>query len=81
MNTKFRKESDIKDADGGAVGKNVETVEIRSSPGRGQEQRTVQVTHQVHQKSNTNTSGGVLQGAAAAVASTLESAKNVISDN
>ncbi|KAL2348360.1 hypothetical protein Fmac_002360 [Flemingia macrophylla] len=56
--------------------KKVETVEYRSSAGQGQEERNVQVTHQPHSK----TSGGVLSGAAAAVASTLQSAKDAISE-
>ncbi|CAJ1929473.1 unnamed protein product [Sphenostylis stenocarpa] len=55
--------------------KKVETVDYRSSAGQGQEERNVQVIHQPH---STNTSGGVLAGAAAAVASTLQSAQNKI---
>nr|KYP52439.1 hypothetical protein KK1_025744 [Cajanus cajan] len=55
--------------------KKVETVDHRSSAGQGQEERNVQVIHQPHPK----TSGGVLSGAAAAVASTLQSAKDAIS--
>jgi len=53
----------------------VETVDYRSSAGQGQEERNVQVIHQPQ----SNTSGGVLAGAAAAVASTLQSAKDAIS--
>lgn len=53
----------------------VETTEQRSSAGKGPEQRKIEVVHQSHPK----TSGGVLVGAAAAVESTLESAKQVIS--
>jgi len=56
--------------------KKVETVDYRSSAGQRQEERNVQVIHQPH---STNTSGGVLAGAAAAVASTLQSAKDAIS--
>ncbi|KAF8049143.1 hypothetical protein N665_2285s0009 [Sinapis alba] len=52
-----------------------ETTEQRSSAGKGPEQRKTEVVHQSHPK----TSGGVLVGAAAAVESTLESAKQVIS--
>ena len=55
--------------------KKVETVDYRSSAGQRQEERNVQVIHQPH---STNTSGGVLAGAAA-VASTLQSAKDAIS--
>ncbi|XP_061341570.1 uncharacterized protein LOC133287891 [Gastrolobium bilobum] len=53
----------------------VETVDYRSSAGQGQEERNVQVIHQPHSA----TSGGVLTNAAAAVASTLQSAKEAIS--
>ncbi|MCD7454994.1 hypothetical protein HAX54_026722 [Datura stramonium] len=53
----------------------VETVDYQSSVGQGQEQRPVEVIHQPQ----SNTSGGVLANAAAAVASTLESAKKAIS--
>ncbi|CAA7034600.1 unnamed protein product [Microthlaspi erraticum] len=53
----------------------VETTEQRSSAGKPSEQKKIEVVHQSHPK----TSGGVLVGAAAAVESTLESAKEVIS--
>ncbi|CAN6562912.1 hypothetical protein ACFX13_028039 [Malus domestica] len=59
----------------------VNTVDIRSSAGQGQEQRNVQVVHQPHPSAKTNTSGGVLTTAAAAVANTLQSAKDAISKN
>ncbi|KAK7307657.1 hypothetical protein VNO77_40904 [Canavalia gladiata] len=55
--------------------KKVETVDYRSSPGQGVEGRNVQVVHQPR----STTSGGVLAGAAASVASTLQSAKDAIS--
>ncbi|CAN8277591.1 unnamed protein product [Cochlearia groenlandica] len=55
----------------------VETTEQRSSAGKGLEQKKVEIVHQSHPK----TSGGVLVGAAAAVESTLESAKEVISNS
>jgi hypothetical protein len=58
-----------------SIERKVETVDHLSSAGQGQEQRNVQVIHQPHSK----TSGGVLTGAAAAVVSTLESAKDAIS--
>ncbi|AES94626.1 hypothetical protein MtrunA17_Chr5g0401751 [Medicago truncatula] len=60
-----------------SIEKKVETVDHRSSAGQGQgqEERNVQVIHQPHSK----TSGGVLTGAAAAMASTLQSAKDAIS--
>lgn len=59
--------------------KRVETVDFRSSAGEGHDEvKKVDVVHQVH-SSNSNTSGGVLAGAAAAVASTLQSAKDALS--
>ncbi|CAA0412645.1 unnamed protein product [Arabidopsis thaliana] len=69
METEKRKE------DGSSSKVVVETTEQRSSAGKGTEQRNVQVVHQSHPK----TSGDVLVGAAAAVESTLQSAKEVIS--
>ncbi|KAL6277607.1 hypothetical protein ACE6H2_021208 [Prunus campanulata] len=57
----------------------VNTVDIRSSAGQDHEQRNVQVVHQPHPSAKTNTSGGVLTSAAAAVATTLQSAKDAIS--
>ncbi|OMP01925.1 hypothetical protein COLO4_11479 [Corchorus olitorius] len=62
----------------GAVEKKVETVQYFSSAGKPQETKSVQVIHQIPQ-SNQKTSGSVLTGAAAAVVSTLESAKDAIS--
>lgn len=59
-----------------AMEKKVETVDCRSSAGQGQQEKNVQVIHQPH---STKTSGGVLAGAAAAVATTLQSAKDAIS--
>ncbi|XP_058772818.1 uncharacterized protein LOC131646901 [Vicia villosa] len=58
-----------------SIEKKVETVDHQSSAGQGQEERKVQVIHEPHSK----TSGGVLTGAADAVASTLQSAKDAIS--
>ncbi|KAL1196503.1 hypothetical protein V5N11_023194 [Cardamine amara subsp. amara] len=55
----------------------VETKDHRSLAGKGSQQRNVEVVHQSHPK----TSGGVLVGAAAAVESTLKSAKEVMSQN
>ncbi|VVA17265.1 PREDICTED: POPTR_0007s10560g [Prunus dulcis] len=58
----------------------VNTVDVRSSAGQqGHEHSNVQVVHQPHPSAKTNTSGGVLTGAAAAVATTLQSAKDAIS--
>ncbi|KAG7539414.1 hypothetical protein ISN44_As13g030640 [Arabidopsis suecica] len=78
MNLKAMKEMETekKQEDGSSkvVG---ETTEHRSSAGKGSEQSNVEVVHQSHPK----TSGGVLVGAAAAVESTLKSAKEVISQN
>ncbi|CAA2964782.1 uncharacterized protein LOC111401993 [Olea europaea var. sylvestris] len=62
--------------------KKVETVDFRSSAGRDQEQKAVQVIHQPHPQppaAASNTSGGVLTNAAASVASTLQSSKEAIS--
>ncbi|KAF8049142.1 hypothetical protein N665_2285s0009 [Sinapis alba] len=77
MNLKAMQEMDNKkrqEEDGSKVVV-AETTEQRSSAGKGPEQRKTEVVHQSHPK----TSGGVLVGAAAAVESTLESAKQVIS--
>lgn len=54
----------------------VETIDHRSSAGQGQEERNVQVIHQPHSKSS---GGGVFAGVAAAVSSTLQSAKDAVS--
>ncbi|WRX10982.1 hypothetical protein QQP08_003469, partial [Theobroma cacao] len=77
MNTQARKESEITNAQG-EVERKVETVDYCSSAGKGKEVKTVQVIHQ-YPGSNQKTGGVVLTGAAAAVASTLESAKDAIS--
>ncbi|KAL0450390.1 UNVERIFIED_CONTAM: hypothetical protein Slati_1595400 [Sesamum latifolium] len=64
--------------------KKVETVQIHSSPGQDQEQiQPVEIVHQPHSQpaAASNTSGGTLSNAAASVASTLESAKEAISEN
>lgn len=66
-------------AHSGSMETKVDTVDYRSSAGQAQEERHVQIIHQPHSTTNTNTSGGVLAGAAAAVASTLQSAKDAIS--
>lgn len=61
--------------------KKVETVDYRSSAGQVQEQRPVQVVHQPHPTpAKSSTSGGLLENAAASVASTLQSAKQAISE-
>ncbi|XWS29774.1 hypothetical protein CRYUN_Cryun24cG0059400 [Craigia yunnanensis] len=77
MNMQIRKESETTNAQG-EVERKVETVDYFSSAGKVQERKSVQVIHQ-HPQSNQKTSGGVLTGAAVAVASTLESAKDAIS--
>ncbi|XVE87064.1 hypothetical protein DITRI_Ditri18aG0086200 [Diplodiscus trichospermus] len=77
MNAQLRKESATTNEQG-EVERKVETLNYSSSAGKGQETKTVQVIHQ-HPPSNQKTSGGVLTGAAAAVASALESAKDAIS--
>ncbi|KAJ7944468.1 Small GTPase superfamily, ARF type [Quillaja saponaria] len=63
----------------GATESKVDTKDYHSSAGQGQEERNVQVVHQPHPSKGSTTSGGVLAGAAAAVESTLESAKDAIS--
>ncbi|XP_022752089.1 uncharacterized protein LOC111300735 [Durio zibethinus] len=77
MNMQSKKGSETTNAQG-EVERKVETLDHRSSAGKGQEPKSVQVIHQ-HLQSNQNTRGGVLTGAAAAVVSTLESAKDAIS--
>ncbi|KAL0536532.1 hypothetical protein IC582_025481 [Cucumis melo] len=81
MNMQANKEVERRNAQGqGQVEKRVETVDYRSSVGQGLEKRNVQVVHVPHSSSeNFATSGGVLAGAAAAVANTLQSAKEAIS--
>jgi len=57
----------------------VDTIDYRSSAGQGQEKRDVQIIHQNCSKGKDSTSsGGILADAAASVASTLQSAKDVI---
>lgn len=64
----------------------MDSVDHRSSAGQGQEQKPVQVTHQPQPApapapaKKSNTSGGVLENAAASVATTLQSAKQAISE-
>ncbi|KAI3451981.1 hypothetical protein Pfo_008646 [Paulownia fortunei] len=62
--------------------KKVETVDFFTSAGQGQEQiQPVQVVHQPHSPpAGSNTSGSILANAAASVASTLQSAKDAISE-
>ncbi|XP_050935390.1 uncharacterized protein LOC103501120 isoform X2 [Cucumis melo] len=81
MNMQANKALERRNAQGqGQVEKRVETVDYRSSVGQGLEKRNVQVVHVPHSSSeNFATSGGVLAGAAAAVANTLQSAKEAIS--
>ncbi|KAF3439011.1 hypothetical protein FNV43_RR17286 [Rhamnella rubrinervis] len=80
MNARTNKENQTVNAQGALEVKVVDTVDYLSSAGQGQERRHVQVTHQLHPSENsTTTSGGVLAGAAAAVSSTLQSAKDAIS--
>ncbi|KAK9949016.1 hypothetical protein M0R45_004564 [Rubus argutus] len=81
MNAQAIKEIKERNAQARAKETKVNTVDNRSSVGKGQEQRNVQVVHQSHPLLIKNTSGGVLTGAAAAVASTLQSAKEAISKN
>ncbi|XP_031737171.1 uncharacterized protein LOC105434696 [Cucumis sativus] len=79
MNMQANKEVERRNAQG-QVEKRVETVDYRSSVGQGLEKRNVQVVHLPHSSTeNFATSGGVLAGAAAAVANTLQSAKEAIS--
>ncbi|KAL8117659.1 hypothetical protein AgCh_015510 [Apium graveolens] len=62
--------------------KKVETVDYRTSAGgQQQEQRPVQVTHQPHPPAKkSNTSGGVLENAAASAKATLQTAREAISN-
>lgn len=66
-------------AEGARETRVVESVDYMSSAGQGQEVRDVQVTHQLLPSQNSTSSGGVLAGAAAAVSSTLDSARDAIS--
>ncbi|KAK4841071.1 hypothetical protein QYF36_024932 [Acer negundo] len=75
MNIQARKETECVNEQGGIERRVVETTDYRSSAGQAQELRTVEVIHQSHP----NTSGGLLVGAAAAVESTFQSAKEAIS--
>ncbi|KAM7510419.1 hypothetical protein LguiB_009294 [Lonicera macranthoides] len=59
------------------MARQVETVDHRSSARQAQETKPVQVTHQPHPTNAT--SGGVLASAAAAVSTTLDSAKEALS--
>ncbi|KAK0603501.1 hypothetical protein LWI29_005612 [Acer saccharum] len=79
MNIQARKETESVNEQGGIERRVVETTDYRSSAGQAQELRTVEVIHQSHPNTNPNTSGGLLAEAAAAVESTLQSAKEAIS--
>ncbi|CAK9152714.1 unnamed protein product [Ilex paraguariensis] len=64
----------------GQMERMVDTVDNRSSVGQGQEQKPVQVIHQSHSaKEDSGTGSGVLASATAAVASTLQSAREAVS--
>ncbi|CAH9089948.1 unnamed protein product [Cuscuta epithymum] len=68
----------------GQLERKVETVDYQSSAGQGQEKRPVEIIHHhplptTH--SNQKTSGAVLTNAAASVVSTLDSAKEAISNS
>nr|GMC97076.1 hypothetical protein DM860_014504 [Ipomoea batatas] len=62
----------------GQMERKVETVDYESSAGHAQEQRPVEVTHQLVNK---KTSGALLTNAAASVVSTLDSAKEALSNS
>ncbi|MED6185517.1 hypothetical protein PIB30_057895 [Stylosanthes scabra] len=89
MNAQQVKKNETMNTQASATQTRVETVEYRSSAGQPQEQRKVEVVHQHHPNTNTNTntktqtktktSGGILTDAAAAVSSTLQSAKDALS--
>ncbi|KAL0332189.1 UNVERIFIED_CONTAM: hypothetical protein Scaly_2120400 [Sesamum calycinum] len=85
MNASANKSTDVTTSgDQMQCAKKVETVQIQSSPGQGQEQiQPVQIVHQPHSQppAASNTSGGILSNAAASVASTLQSTKDAISEN
>ncbi|KZV40587.1 hypothetical protein F511_36052 [Dorcoceras hygrometricum] len=59
----------------------VDTVDIRSSAGQGQETRPVQIVHQLHPPApaDSNSGGGVLASATASIASAIQSAKDAVS--
>ncbi|KAK4262340.1 hypothetical protein QN277_027911 [Acacia crassicarpa] len=61
--------------------KRVDTVDYRSSPGQVVEVRKVEIMHEPHvsDASKSENSGGVLSGAATAAFSTLQSAKDALS--
>ncbi|VFQ70345.1 unnamed protein product [Cuscuta campestris] len=63
----------------GQVERKVETVDLRSSAGQSQEKRAVEIIHQPND--DKKTSGAVLTNAAASVVSTLDSAKEAISNS
>lgn len=75
----FNQVPDTSNAQGQAVETRVDTVDYLSSAGQGQQQRSVQVVHQSNPVDDSATSSGVLANAAAAVTSTLQSAKDAIS--
>nr|GLL26435.1 hypothetical protein DM860_014504 [Ipomoea trifida]GMC99225.1 hypothetical protein DM860_014504 [Ipomoea batatas]GMD00937.1 hypothetical protein DM860_014504 [Ipomoea batatas] len=62
----------------GQMERKVETVDYESCAGHAQEQRPVEVTHQ---PVNKKTSGALLTNAAASVVSTLDSAKEALSNS
>ncbi|KAJ0096391.1 hypothetical protein Patl1_28619 [Pistacia atlantica] len=78
MNSETRREVETTNPQG-VVERRVETINYESSAGQGQQVKSVDVVHQPHPQKSPNTSGGVLAGAAAAVESTLQSAKEAIS--
>ncbi|WCJ31269.1 hypothetical protein M5689_012775 [Euphorbia peplus] len=78
MNAQMQKDV-VTSNEQGEMEKRIETVDYRSSAGQGQELRTVEVIHQCHAPKKTpNTSGGVLASAAESVASSLQSARDII---
>ncbi|XP_057976257.1 uncharacterized protein LOC131163637 [Malania oleifera] len=78
MNTSARKGNEMASAQGPVESK-VDTVDYRTPVGQHQEQRPVQVVHQLHPKEESSTGGGVLAEAAAAVTNTLQAAKDALS--
>ena len=66
----------------GEVESKVSTVDYRTSAGQGQEKRDVQVIHKSHPSENSSTGSGgagVLAGAVAAAAVSIQSAKDAMS--
>ncbi|XP_057544887.1 uncharacterized protein LOC130824035 [Amaranthus tricolor] len=56
----------------------VETIDLNESAGQGQQERDIEVIHQIHQSGKPATTGSLLTGAVVSVVNTLQSAKEAI---